>query len=105
MTDQMEFRKSSYSGQGVNCVEVANLGPRLRKSSYSAQGQACVEVAHVPADFWKSSYSAQNQNCVEVADLPQRIAIRDSKQPERGHLTFPTSEWAAFLSNTRHGEL
>ncbi|NYH51065.1 hypothetical protein HNR06_000654 [Nocardiopsis arvandica] len=70
----------------------------FRKSSYSAQGQECVEVAHVPATFRKSSHSGAGQNCVEIGDLPCGAAIRDSKHPDAGHLPFPATEWTGFLS-------
>lgn len=72
------------------------------KSSYStAQSQNCVEVAHIPADFRKSSYSGPSGACVEVADLPCGAAIRDSKNPAKGHLPFPAAEWDAFLTLAR----
>ena len=71
---------------------------RFRKSSYSGTGEDCVEVAHIPPDFRKSSYSAQRQECVEVAELPCGAAIRDSKHPTAGHLPFPASEWTGFLT-------
>ncbi|WP_046469848.1 DUF397 domain-containing protein [Allosalinactinospora lopnorensis] len=83
MTDALVFRKSSYSGQAPNCVE----------------------VAHIPASFRKSGYSGVNGDCVEVADLPSGAALRDSKQPEAGHLAFPAAEWDAFLTAARDGEL
>ena len=66
----------------------------FRKSSYSAQDQDCVEVAHIPTNFRKSS-------CVEVADLACGAAVRDSKNPGRGHLPFPAAEWDAFLATAR----
>ncbi|GAA1999269.1 hypothetical protein GCM10009799_28060 [Nocardiopsis rhodophaea] len=56
-------------------------------------------------EFRKSSYSAQNQNCVEVANLRRIAAIRDSKHAEKGYLTFPSGEWAIFLTASRRGEL
>ncbi|MFY7069679.1 DUF397 domain-containing protein [Nocardiopsis changdeensis] len=92
----MEFRKSSYSAQGQECVEVA----RFRKSSHSGVNGDCVEVAHLPANFRKSGYSGGNNECVEVADLPCGAAVRDSKHPADGHLPFPASEWTAFLHST-----
>ncbi|MFE6306215.1 DUF397 domain-containing protein [Nocardiopsis sp. NPDC057823] len=72
----------------------------FRKSSYSGAGENCVEVAHIPVNFRKSSHSGQGQNCVEVADLPCGAAVRDSKHPTAGHLPFPSPEWAAFLRST-----
>ncbi|MDE3723528.1 DUF397 domain-containing protein [Nocardiopsis sp. N85] len=73
----------------------------FRKSSYSGQEPNCVEVAHIPADFRKSSYSGVGQNCLEVAELPCGAAVRDSKHPTAGHLPFPAVEWDAFLTSTR----
>ncbi len=70
----------------------------FRKSSYSGAGQNCVEVAHIPAHFHKSSYSGTGESCVEVAELPCGAAIRDSKHPDAGHLPFPATEWTGFLS-------
>ncbi|WP_046471103.1 DUF397 domain-containing protein [Allosalinactinospora lopnorensis] len=77
----------------------------FRKSSYSGHDENCVEVAHIPSSFRKSSYSGQEPNCVEVIDLPTGAALRDSKRPEAGHLTFPAAEWDAFLTAARDGEL
>lgn len=69
----------------------------FRKSSYSGQAPNCVEVAHIPTDFRKSSYSGNRAECVEVADLPCGAAVRDSKNPAKGHFPFPAVEWSAFL--------
>ncbi|PSK92962.1 uncharacterized protein DUF397 [Murinocardiopsis flavida] len=83
MTNVLAFRKSSYSGQGVDCVEVASI----------------------PTGFRKSSYSGAGQDCVEVADGSSGAALRDSKYPAAGHLSFPTPEWDAFLTAARAAEL
>jgi len=46
----------------------------------------------------KSSYSDdEDGDCIEVATLPATIAVRDSKDPERAHLTFPAPAFAAFI--------
>jgi uncharacterized protein DUF397 len=59
----------------------------------------------VAATWRKSSYSGSGNNCVEVAtaDGTPVIAIRDSKNPEGGHLTFRAAAWAAFLSDIKRG--
>ncbi|OLT28665.1 DUF397 domain-containing protein [Nocardiopsis sp. CNR-923] len=55
------------------------------------------ETTHL--NFRKSSYSgARTQDCVEVADLPDVAAVRDSRHPEAGHITFPAREWNVFLA-------
>lgn len=56
---------------------------------------------------WRtSSYSSgQGGNCVEIADLPNGArAVRDSKNPDGGHLMFTASEWSAFAAGVRAGE-
>ncbi|GAB2523793.1 DUF397 domain-containing protein [Nocardiopsis aegyptia] len=98
MSHRLDFRKSSYSGRGQDCVEVAQIPATFRKSSHSAQDVNCVEVAQIPATFRKSIHSAQDQDCVEVGALPCGAAIRDSKHPGAGHLPFPAAEWATFLT-------
>ncbi|WP_435809261.1 DUF397 domain-containing protein [Streptomyces longwoodensis] len=53
-----------------------------------------------PVDNWrKSSYSGPDDGnaCVEIATTPTRTAVRDSKDPTRAVLTFPTAAFAAFL--------
>lgn len=67
----------------------------FRKSSYSTSGDNCVEIAPV-LNFQKSSYSSGGENCVEVAELPTGAAIRDSKYPELGFLPVGAGEWAFF---------
>lgn len=105
MSIRLIWRTSSYSGVNGNCVEVAPVPSTFHKSSYSGASQNCVEVAPVPSEFHKSSYSGQDVNCVEVAPLSPGAAMRDSKRPENAHLTFPATEWDAFLTAARTGEL
>lgn len=66
------WRKSSFSGSGEACVEIA-----WRKSSFSAADENCVEIA-----WRKSSASGSGENCVEVGRLPDKVAVRDSKNPD-----------------------
>ena len=54
------------------------------------------------SDTWKkSSYSGGGEGnaCVEVAHRHPRIAVRDSKAPERAVLTFPRDSFAAFTAH------
>ncbi|CAM3387469.1 DUF397 domain-containing protein [Kibdelosporangium persicum] len=53
---------------------------------------------------WRKSSrsSAQtNASCVEIARLPHGSAVRDSKNPTAGILTFPAAHWQDFLSAAR----
>ncbi|MBE1462237.1 DUF397 domain-containing protein [Kibdelosporangium phytohabitans] len=46
----------------------------------------------------KSSFSGpeNNANCVEVARPKPGFAVRDSKRPASGVLTFPATTWQSF---------
>ncbi|MCP2165706.1 DUF397 domain-containing protein [Goodfellowiella coeruleoviolacea] len=52
---------------------------------------------------WRtSSHSGPNGGeCVEVARTPDTTGVRDSKNPDGPHLTFPTTAWQAFLTTLR----
>ncbi|MFI5608721.1 DUF397 domain-containing protein [Amycolatopsis sp. NPDC051903] len=63
-----------------------------RKSSYSSNGGDCVEVG-----WHKSSYSPNGDDCVEVA-TGSEVLVRDTKDREAGHLTVPAVAWRELLS-------
>ncbi|RCV50662.1 DUF397 domain-containing protein [Marinitenerispora sediminis] len=50
----------------------------------------------------KSSYSGKQSHCVEVATTNTIHALRDSKNPNGGMLTFRHSEWRAFITSVKH---
>jgi hypothetical protein len=60
-------------------------------------------TAPASAQWRKSSYSGGGNQCVEVADLGAAVAVRDSKNPDAGHLAFSADNWRAFLSSTKRG--
>jgi Domain of unknown function (DUF397) len=52
----------------------------------------------------KSSFSGSN-GCVEAAPVREGlIAVRDSKNPQGGHLLYNALEWRSFLAGVRNGE-
>jgi Domain of unknown function (DUF397) len=60
------------------------------------------DLAELP--WRKSSFSGPN-GCVEAAPVRGGlIAVRDSKNPQGGHLLYNALEWQAFLAGVRHGE-
>jgi len=67
------------------------------KSSYSgSDGGNCVEVA---VAWTKSSYSGSGGgNCVEVAVAPERVHVRDSKDPSGPVLTVSPEAWTSFVA-------
>lgn len=68
-----------------------------RTSSHSSNGENCVEVAP-----WRtSSYSPNGgENCVEVAPVPDRVLVRHSKHPDAGTIEFTLPAWSAFVRET-----
>jgi hypothetical protein len=63
-----------------------------RKSSYSGNETNCVEVG-----WRKSSYSANEGECVEVA-VASPVGVRDTKARHLGQLSVSRTAWAAFTS-------
>ncbi|MFD0801544.1 DUF397 domain-containing protein [Streptomonospora algeriensis] len=37
-------------------------------------------------------------DCVEVADTGHRVHVRDTRNRELGHLSFPAASWNAFIA-------
>lgn len=88
------WRKSSYSGNGGNCVE-------WRVSSYCNGGE-CVQIGR--GDWVKSSHSASG-NCAEVS-APRNVLLRDSKLGDDSPiLEFSPAEWEAFTGSVKRGKL
>jgi hypothetical protein len=73
---------------------VDSFSGEWRKSSRSSGGPNCVEVAWV---WRKSSRSGGGPNCVEVASDGVVTAVRDSKHPSGPVLAFPISAWVEFV--------
>jgi Domain of unknown function (DUF397) len=46
----------------------------------------------------KSSYSAESGACVEVAPTPDRVLVRDSKDPDGPALAVSAAAWRALLT-------
>jgi hypothetical protein len=49
-----------------------------------------------------SSYSTNEGACVQVAPGPDRVLVRDSKDPTGPALALPTPAWQAFLLTLPH---
>ena len=87
------WRKSSYSAYNGSCVE---FKVEWQKSSHSTANGHCVEMA------WGKSSHCNGGSCVEVA-VPGEVLVRDSKNPDAGHLSFTPADWAVFLGQVRAG--
>lgn len=55
---------------------------------------------HTP--WCKSSLNAEDSNCVEVAF---GVGVRDSKNPEAGHLALRADAYRALVSHARRRDL
>ena len=56
----------------------------------------------VTTPWRKSSYSNSQANCVEVARTGSgKVAVRDSRNPGGGALSFSPDEWQAFAMKVR----
>jgi hypothetical protein len=53
---------------------------------------------------WRKSSDSGTGDCVEVAVDDQQVYVRDSKNPQGGHLSFTYAEWIAFLNGIDKGE-
>ena len=73
-----------------------------RKSTYSNNGGECVEVAALGPGAWRKSARSNNGgNCVEVTGAGPVIAVRDSKDPRGPHLDFSPGDWQAFVAGLK----
>lgn len=58
------------------------------------------------APWRKSSYSnGRRGECVEAATGARFAALRDSKYPHRGALSFSSREWQAFVEAVKGEQL
>jgi hypothetical protein len=56
----------------------------------------------VIAPWRKSSYSNTGANCVEVAKTRSgKVAVRDSRNPAGGALSFSPDEWQVFAAKVQ----
>ncbi|MWA04561.1 DUF397 domain-containing protein [Actinomadura sp. LD22] len=54
----------------------------------------------------KSSHSGPEQgDCVEVADVASGVGVRDSKNPQLGHLTLTPATFADLIARAKRNEL
>ncbi|PRX95756.1 DUF397 domain-containing protein [Allonocardiopsis opalescens] len=56
-------------------------------------------------EWHKSSYSGGSGSCVEVREHTDRADIRDTKNPQAGHITVGAREWNAFVRAIRDDAL
>ncbi|MGV9529920.1 DUF397 domain-containing protein [Streptomyces cellulosae] len=59
-------------------------------------------------EIWrKSSYSGGGggNNCVEIAGSPTHAAVRDSKAPNRGRLTFHAAAFTTFVASLKEATI
>lgn len=57
------------------------------------------------ARWRKSSRSGAGNDCVELVVARIGAAVRDSKNPEAGHIAIAGAGWADFLGVVKEGRL
>ena len=63
-------------------------------------------VSDLSAARWrKSSRSGAGNDCVELVVAGIGAAVRDSKNPEAGHVSFETPGWDSFMGVVKKGRL
>jgi hypothetical protein len=53
----------------------------------------------------KSSRSGAGNDCVELVVASVGAAVRDSKNPEAGHVSFDVPNWDVFMGAIKDGHL
>jgi hypothetical protein len=70
-----------------------------RKSSYSSNGMDCVEIDFEMRSGWrKSTHSSNGIDCVEIDFTKLAVEVRDSKNPTGPTLAFPHTPWSSYLT-------
>ena len=61
-------------------------------------------VSDLGGAVWrKSSRSGAGNDCVELVVGRSGAAVRDSKNPEAGHLAIAVAEWQGFIGVVKAG--
>jgi hypothetical protein len=63
------------------------------------------EALQTPSLDWYKSSLCQNGDCVEVSAWNDMVIMRNSAQPESGHIYFTSEEFGSFLRKAKAGEL
>jgi hypothetical protein len=65
-----------------------------------------VTLSDLTGAVWrKSSRSGAGNDCVELVVARNGAAVRDSKNPETGHIAFAGAGWNAFVGVLKEGRL
>ena len=53
---------------------------------------------------WLKAQSSGSGQCVQIASTVDKVALRDSKDPDGPILVYTPAEFSAFLDGARNGE-
>jgi hypothetical protein len=76
-----------------------------RESEVLMSSRIMLSEAELQSLAWlKAKSSTNNGQCVEIASTADKVAIRDSKDPDGPVLVYTPGEFRAFLEGARNGE-
>ncbi|WP_329220395.1 DUF397 domain-containing protein [Streptomyces sp. NBC_01485] len=90
-------------------ISASELSVTWRKSSYSTNGGNCLEVggtisaSELPVTWRKSSYSSSNGGeCLEVGEgIATLVPVRDSKDAHGPAVLFASAAWSSFVTSVK----
>jgi len=86
------------------CQESCRKGAARSTTSARREGNTKVDQRHTQLD-WQRSSRCSNGSCVEAARTTDAFLVRDSKETGGPILRFGRSEWTAFISAVKAGEI
>jgi Domain of unknown function (DUF397) len=61
------------------------------------------QESNEPRPAWTKATASGAGACVEIAVIDGKIAVRDSKHPDGGILSYPVNDWSEFLQRVKAG--
>jgi hypothetical protein len=86
-------------------LHIRNEGNDMNRMEVVMSGKITLSGSERSNLAWqKAQSSTVNGQCIEIASTADKIAIRDSKDPNGPILVYTLAEFSAFLEGARNGE-
>jgi len=100
----VEVRVTAQTFSRQTAAEKIRKGGQDRMDVVKAEKLTLSEAERASLSWLKAQGSTVNGQCVEIASTADKIAIRDSKDPNGPILVYTSAEFKAFLDGARNGE-